>query len=130
MAERSNHQSEQEVVVVLGASPKPERYSFKAVKLLAEYGHRVLPVNPYHHEVAGITCVAGLDQLNEKVDTVSVYVRANLLEKDLAQLIALAPRRVIFNPGTESDEMMAALAEVGIACEEACTLVLLRTGQY
>jgi len=130
LAEHSNHQSEQEVVVVLGASPKPERYSFKAVKLLAEYGHRVLPVNPYHREVAGITCVAGLDQLNEKVDTVSMYVRANLLVNDLAKLIALAPRRVIFNPGTESDEMMAALAEAGIACEEACTLVLLRTGQF
>jgi predicted CoA-binding protein len=119
-----------EAVVVLGASPKPERYSYKAVKLLAEYGHRVLPVNPYHLEVAGIPCVASVAQLREEIDTVSVYVRAELLARDLAQLIALSPRRVIFNPGTESNEMMRALTVSGIRCEEACTLVLLRTGQF
>jgi predicted CoA-binding protein len=47
-----------ETVVVLGASPKPERYSWQAVNTLTEHGHRVLPVNPYHREVAGIQCVA------------------------------------------------------------------------
>ncbi|MBB5188056.1 hypothetical protein HNQ57_002335 [Zhongshania antarctica] len=119
-----------ETVVVLGASPKPERYSFKAVKLLTDCGHKVLPVNPYHPEVAGIACVAGVDQLQDKVDTVSVYVRADLLSKDIAKIIALAPRRVIFNPGTESDEMAAAFNKAGIATEDACTLVLLRTGQF
>jgi predicted CoA-binding protein len=119
-----------ETVVVLGASPKPERYSFKAVKLLADCGHRVVPVNPYHREVAGIPCLAKLEQLQGKVDTVSVYVRAALLAKDLTQLIALAPRRVIFNPGTESDDLMGVLSAAGVRCEEACTLVLLRTGQF
>ena len=119
-----------EIVVVLGASSKPERYSYKAVKLLAEYGHRVLPVNPYHRDVAGISCVADVAQLKEKVDTVSLYVRPELLVKDLAQLVELAPRRVIFNPGTESDEMAEVFSAAGIATEEACTLVLLRTGQF
>ena len=74
--------------------------------------------------------MAGVDQLQDKVDTVSVYVRADLLSKDIAKIIALAPRRVIFNPGTESDEMAAAFNKAGIATEEACTLVLLRTGQF
>ncbi|WP_373088112.1 CoA-binding protein [Zhongshania sp.] len=119
-----------ETVVVLGASPKPERYSFKAVKLLTDCGHKVLPVNPYHPEVAGIACVAGVDQLQDKVDTVSVYVRADLLGKDVAKIIALAPRRVIFNPGTESGEMVEVFSAAGIATEEACTLVLLTTGQF
>ncbi|MBQ0758309.1 MAG: CoA-binding protein [Zhongshania sp.] len=119
-----------ETVLVLGASPKPERYSFKAVQLLSEYGHKVLPVNPYHAEVSGVNCVAAIAAVSEKVDTVTVYVRAELLKNDLDQLIRLAPRRVIFNPGTESDEMAEHLEQAGIAVEEACTLVLLRTGQY
>ncbi|MFT5888475.1 MAG: putative CoA-binding protein [Zhongshania sp.] len=119
-----------ETVVVLGASPKPERYSWQAVNLLAEHGHRVLPVNPYHREVAGIQCVASVADVSERVDTVSVYVRAELLGKDLAKLIALAPRRVIFNPGTESGLLADQLEKSGIATEEACTLVLLSTGQY
>ncbi|MBW2942063.1 CoA-binding protein [Zhongshania aquimaris] len=119
-----------ETVVVLGASPKSERYSFKAVQLLSEYGHRVLPVNPYHAEVSGVSCIASMAEVCEKVDTVTVYVRAELLKNDLAQIIELAPRRVIFNPGTESAEMAESLERAGIAAEEACTLVLLRTGQY
>jgi uncharacterized protein len=119
-----------ETVLVLGASPKPERYSFKAVQLLKEYGHKVLPLNPYHEEVAGVKCVPTINAVSDHVDTVTVYVRADLLKNDLEQLIALAPRRVIFNPGTESDEMAERLEKAGIATEEACTLVLLRTGQY
>ncbi|WP_269619529.1 CoA-binding protein [Zhongshania sp. BJYM1] len=119
-----------ETVLVLGASPKPERYSFKAVQLLKEYGHKVLPVNPYHEEVAGVKCVPMINTVSDHVDTVTVYVRADLLKNDIDQLIALAPRRVIFNPGTESDEMAERLEKAGIATEEACTLVLLRTGQY
>ncbi|MFT7406264.1 CoA-binding protein [Zhongshania sp.] len=119
-----------ETVLVLGASPKPGRYSFKAVQLLREYGHRVLPVNPYHAEVAGVKCIASIAAVCEKLDTVTLYVRVELLKNDIDQLIALAPRRVIFNPGTESDEMAAKLESAGIAVQEACTLVLLRTSQF
>ena len=49
-----------ETVLVLGASPKPERYSFKAVQMLTEYGHKVLPVNPYHPTVSGVACLASI----------------------------------------------------------------------
>ncbi len=118
-----------ETVAVLGASPNPQRYSFKAVELLNQYGHRVVPVNPYHTEVAGQACVAELGQL-AKVDTVTLYVNPTLLEKHMPALIALAPGRVIFNPGSESPALAAQLQAAGIATEEACTLVLLRTGQY
>lgn len=119
-----------ETVLVLGASPKRDRYSFKAVQLLGEYGHRVLPVNPYHPEVDGVACITSIAAVSEKVDTVTLYIRAELLKDDIDQLITLAPRRVIFNPGTESYEMAEKLERAGIAVEEACTLVLLRTRQF
>lgn len=118
-----------EVVAVLGASPKADRYSYMAVNLLREHGHTVLPVNPYHSIVAGIPCHPSLDGL-EEVDTVSLYLNPGQLEAHRQALIALAPKRVIFNPGTESPALAAALLKAGIAIEEACTLVLLRTGQF
>jgi uncharacterized protein len=40
------------------------------------------------------------------------------------------PRRIIFNPGTENPEFEAIAVTKGIETEEACTLVLLATGQY
>jgi predicted CoA-binding protein len=110
-----------ETVLVLGASPKPGRHSFNAVQLLREYGHRVLPVNPYHAEVSGVECIASIAAVCEKVDTMTLYIRTELLKNGIDPLIALAPRRVIFNPGTESDEMAAKLESAGIAVAEACT---------
>lgn len=57
-----------ERVVVMGASPKSERYSYKAVKMLVEYGHQVVPVNPYHARVAGVDCVPGLAAIAPPVE--------------------------------------------------------------
>jgi hypothetical protein len=42
----------------------------------------------------------------------------------------LKPARVIFNPGTENQEFAQQLEAQGIETIEACTLVMLRTGQY
>ena len=92
-----------------------------------DQGHEVFPVNPRGEEVLG---VSGFQEVPAGVDTVTVYVRAERLLPVLDQIIAAAPRRVIFNPGTESGEAVARLAAAGIASEEACTLVLLNTGSF
>jgi hypothetical protein len=42
----------------------------------------------------------------------------------------LQPKRVIFNPGTENPALMQQLAADGMEVEEACTLVMLHTGQF
>jgi uncharacterized protein len=122
-----------EVVAVLGASNDSSRYSYQAVKLLLEFGHRPIPVHPREKEVQGIPVIGSLAQLadkGEKVDTVTVYVNSALSEKMEKDLIRLAPRRVIFNPGAESALLEKSLRSNGIEVENACTLVLLRTGQY
>jgi hypothetical protein len=119
-----------ETVVVLGASPKRERYSHQAMVLLQKYGHRVIPVNPGHDQIDGLTVARSLDSINEAVDTVTVYIAPAHLDSQLKSLLALNPKRVIFNPGAEHPQASAALAAQGVAVEDACTLVLLRTGQY
>lgn len=119
-----------ERVVIIGASDNPERYSHQAQLLLRQHGHEVVPVHPKLTEIEGVPVVADVSAISGPVDTVTLYVgpQISLTLKD--KLIALKPRRVIFNPGTENAALEESLTAAGIACEEACTLVLLRTGQF
>jgi len=119
------------VVAVLGASPKENRYSNKAVRRLKAANHRVIPVNPAYEEVEGIQAFNRVQDAARAVgviDTLTVYLAPRHLE--LEDIIAARPRRVIFNPGTESPMAGKALDEANIAWIEACTLVLLSTGQF
>lgn len=119
-----------ETVVVLGASPKPARYSNQAIHMLRDYGHDVIPVNPIQHEIAGLAVAPSLQAIARPVDTVTVYVSPAHLEPLLDGLLALKPKRVIFNPGAEHPGIAAQLEQAGIATEDACTLVLLRSRQF
>jgi predicted CoA-binding protein len=114
-------------VAILGASPKPERYSHQAQLLLMKHGHEVFPVNPTGREILG---VAGLNSVPKGMDTVTLYLGPDRLMPVLDSLIEATPRRVIFNPGTECPEAKEKLGAAGIETEEACTLVLLRTGSF
>lgn len=117
-------------VAVLGASDNPERYSYLAVKLLAEKGHEVFPVNPSLKEIEGRRVYPALKELPKPVDTLSVYLSPAISSKLAPEILAARPRRIIFNPGAENPELAAEAAGHGIRTLEACTLVLLRTNQF
>lgn len=117
-------------VAVLGASPKPHRYSHQAVEMLKEYNYRVTPVHPRATSVAGIEVAASLDAVSQPVHTITLYVSPAHLEPLADGLIRLAPERVIFNPGSESIEVQRRLDAAGIPWLEACTLVMLRARTF
>lgn len=119
-----------ETVVIIGASNNPERYSHRALLMLRKHGHEVVPVHPKLAEIEGIPVVADVSLIAGPVDTVTMYVGAAISSGLQDKLIALKPRRIIFNPGAENAPLADALQKAGIACEEACTLVLLNTGQF
>lgn len=119
-----------QVVAVLGASHKPERYSNQAVRMLKEYGHEVIPVTPGRKELEGLPVVAQLGEIDRVVDTLTLYVGPERSSQMLDSIVGLKPGRVIFNPGTESPELVLALDQAGIPWQHACTLVMLRTGQF
>jgi predicted CoA-binding protein len=122
--------SGKERVVILGASNKVQRYSNKAQKALAAAGHTVIPVNPAFEEIDGIKTVHSVKDINDKIDTVTLYVGPERLVSMIPDIIALNPARIISNPGTECAEMKEAAETAGIRYMEACTLVMLSTGQY
>ncbi len=117
-------------MVVLGASAKPERYSNQALHLLLEKGFAVLPVHPALDEIEGILVFKKLPDLGMPVDTITVYLSPERSAPLVEDLLAVKPRRVIFNPGTENPQLQQQLQDAGIEVKEACTLVLLNTGQF
>lgn len=119
-----------EKVAVVGASHNEERYSYKAMKMLEQYGHTPLLVAPAKKEILGRKVFAKLGDVDEKVDTVTMYVGPARQEGVIDEIVGLKPRRVIFNPGTENPGEYKKLTDAGIEVLEACTLVMLRTNQF
>lgn len=117
-------------VAILGASNSPDRTAHQAQQLLAQHHHRIFPVSPNHDEIGGLAAFRKVSDIQEPLDVVTLYIGPARLPGVVDDIIAAKPRRVIFNPGTESPAIASRLEEAGIATEEACTLVLLRTGQF
>jgi hypothetical protein len=90
----------------------------------------VIAINPAKSELDGFPAVPNIAAIQQPVDTVTVYVRAELSDAQADNLLALKPKRVIFNPGTENELLAGRLEAAGIATENACTLVLLSTNQF
>jgi predicted CoA-binding protein len=117
--------------VIIGASPNPDRVAFQAAGMLKAHGYEFIPVGIKEGEVLGkkILSQAQLKELSE-VDTVTLYIRPDLQSDWYSDILNLKPRRIIFNPGTENPEFESLAQQNGVEATEACTLVLLSTGQY
>lgn len=121
----------QKTTLVLGASENTERYSNMAVKLLKSYGHPVIAVGRKEGHIEEIPIEKEIKKLKTgEINTVSLYLNPSHQEAYYEKILALEPKRVIFNPGSENESFQELLESKGIAFEEACTLVLLRTGQF
>lgn len=115
--------------VVLGASPKPIRYSYAAVQQLSGKGHEVVPVGVKEGEIEGIAIQRGQPEV-EAVDTVTLYLNPKRQEAYYDYILGLKPKRIIFNPGTENLELIQRAKDEGIEVEVGCTLVMLSVGTY
>lgn len=118
-------------VAILGASQNPDRYSYKAFRMLQDYGHSVVPIHPALDEIEKTPVKHKLSEIEEgSIDTLTVYVNPEISSTLRGDIFKLRPSRVIFNPGSENTQLMNELREKGIRVVEACTLVLLRTRQF
>ena len=115
--------------VVLGASPNPDRYSNMAVRRLRNAGHPVSAIGRNPATIGDVE-IATEQQAITDVDTVTLYLNAGNQKEYYDYILSLHPRRIIFNPGAENPELEALASAHGIQPVEACTLVLLSTGQY
>lgn len=119
----------QKKTLVLGASTNPERYAYKAAKKLLMYGHEVVAIGRKPAETDGFTIIDTMPHI-ENLHTVTLYLNAANQKAYYDYILKLQPERIIFNPGAENDELVNLVMGRNIETVEACTLVMLSTGQY
>ncbi|HEY4155888.1 MAG TPA: CoA-binding protein [Puia sp.] len=115
--------------VVLGASDNPERYSNLAIRKLHAHGHPVIAIGKKKTSVDGVP-VQDQAVFTPGVDTVTLYLNPKNQASYYDYIFSLNPKRIIFNPGAENAELEKLAEERNIKTQEACTLVLLSTGQF
>ncbi len=117
-------------IAIIGATDKPDRYAYMALRALLDHGHMVFPVHPKIRNIDGIPVFATIKDIPGPIDTVTLYVgpqTSSLLKKDILEK---SPQRIIFNPGAENPELKALADQKGIETINGCTLVMLSTGQF
>ncbi len=120
---------EKKKTLVIGASENPSRYSYLAVQKLTAHQQPVVALG-LKKGMIGHTAIETERKPFEQIDTITLYVNP-MHQKDYYDYIfSLHPKRIIFNPGTENDELFEIAQQKGVEPIEACTLVLLSTGQY
>jgi predicted CoA-binding protein len=120
---------EKKKTLVLGASGNPSRYSYLAVQRLRSHGHPVVAVGKKNARVADVAIETEKKEF-DNIDTVTLYLNPLHQQDYYDYILSLKPKRIIFNPGAENEELATLANRYNIKAVEACTLVLLSTGQY
>lgn len=116
-------------VIVLGASPNHERFSYKAVKALRRHDYEVVALGTQKGEIADIQINTGQPNVDD-VDTVLLYLNPVHQKEIYDYILSLKPKRIVFNPGTQNQEL-AELAEINdIQVVNNCALIMLNTNTF
>lgn len=115
--------------LVIGASDNPSRYSYLAINRLRQLGHPVLAVGSRVGKAGDVNFSKERPE-DRDIDTVTLYINPRRQPEYYDYILSLHPRRIIFNPGTENDDLKQLAEKNKIIPMEACTLVLLSTGAY
>lgn len=115
--------------LVLGASDQPHRYSYLAIQRLRNKEHEVIGIGKHTGEVGDVSIETEKRPI-ENVDTVTLYLNPTHQKQYYDYILSLKPKRIIFNPGAENEELKQLALDNNIQPMEACTLVMLSTGQY
>jgi len=115
--------------IVIGASPNPERYAYKAACSLKKHGHEVVLLGVKPGNIEGISIHTDRPELKD-VHTVTLYLSSQNQLSWQGYIVGLKPRRIIFNPGTENEQLAEMARAESIDTVEACTLVMLSVVNY
>lgn len=119
------------LTLVVGATDNPERYPYRAAELLQAKGISFVPIGikkgmVFGEEILDLRQKPAL----EGIHTITLYLGPQNQSEWIDYLIGLRPKRIIFNPGTANPVFFSKAKAAGIDALEACTLVMLTTGQF
>lgn len=115
--------------LILGASTNPERYSYKAAKMLLAHGYEIVLVGAKKGDISGLP-IQNANEIYTDIHTITLYVGPRNQAVFYDYIIQTHPKRIIFNPGTDNPELKELATLNHIQVLDACTLVLLSTNQY
>jgi uncharacterized protein len=119
----------QKSTLIIGASTNVERYSNIAIKKLVQHNHPVFAIGIKDGSVQGVVIETECIKVNN-IHTISLYINPALQKNYYDYILSISPIRIIFNPGTENPELYKLADAQGIACINACTLVMLASQLY
>jgi predicted CoA-binding protein len=119
------------ITLVVGATDNPERYAYRAAELLQTKGIPFVPIGVkkgivFEEEILDLR----IKPVLAGIHTITLYLGPQNQTEWIDYLIGLGPKRIIFNPGTENPLFFQKVKAAGIEALEACTLVMLTTGQF
>lgn len=114
--------------LVFGASPNRLRHSNKAVKSLIRHNKEVVPVGFRKGSISGVEILTGQPEI-ENVGTLLLYVGAKRQPEFYDYILGLKPGKIVFNPGTENEELQKLAEENKIEVILGCALVMINGAQ-
>jgi hypothetical protein len=120
----------EKITLVLGASPNPDRYSYRAVRSLLSRKMPVIAVGRRDFEKDDLKIMKKLPEDISSVHTIALYLNANNQKEYYDDIISLKPARIIFNPGPANTEFEEILRKKGIEVVSDCMLVMLACGKF
>ena len=130
MASPAEVLSEASTIALVGASPKPWRASHTVMRYLLEQGYRVLPVRPHVREVLGVPCVGSLAEIEDPIDVVDVFRRAEFCPAVAEEAAAVGARALWLQLGIVSPEARVIAERAGMLyVENACTAIVHRAAR-
>jgi uncharacterized protein len=101
-------------IAVVGFSVDPTRPAYFAPMELVRRGWDVVPVNPFHDEIAGLATVASLEDIDRPIDLVDVFRPAAEAPQIVRQAIEVGAKAVWLQQGIRSEQARAIAAAAGI----------------
>jgi len=112
-------------IALVGASPRRERPSNSVMRYLLDAGYRVIPVRPHVREVHGVPCVASLAEIDEPIDLVDVFRRADACPGVAREAVEAGAKAVWLQLGLVSPEARRIAEDAGLEyVENECTAIV------
>ena len=110
-------------IAIIGASTDRNKFGNKAVRAFLQQGYTVYPVNPKEPQVEGLAAYRSITEIPVRPNLISVYLPPPVLLKALPDIAARGCDEFWLNPGTESPEVLAEAARLGLNVIQACSIV-------
>ena len=115
---------ESRTIAVVGMSPKSQRPSNSVAAYLIAQGYEVIPINPGHSQILGLTCYPELRAIPTRVDIVDIFRKPNEIEPIVDQAVNIGARAIWMQQGIINEEAANRAIEAGlIAVMDRCIKV-------